>query len=82
MRYAKYLGSERYSVNITFFVLDFIYSLFFFFLKNLKTSKIITFRRMNLPSFSGKEGETPILLDPVDRAITCLWIDLWSADRK
>lgn len=31
MRYAKYLGSERSSVNITFFVLDFIYSLFFFF---------------------------------------------------
>jgi hypothetical protein len=36
---------------------------------NLKiVLKIITFRRMNLPSYSGKK-ETPTQLDPVDRDI-------------
>jgi hypothetical protein len=44
-------------------------SVFLRSLKILKPYKITTFRRMNLPSSSGKRGETPILLDPVDRSV-------------
>jgi hypothetical protein len=38
--------------------------------EDFKGLKITTFRRMDLPSSSGKKkGQTPTLLDPVDRAI-------------
>jgi hypothetical protein len=53
--------------NTTFFVFDFINS--FLSLKNL-TTKITAFRRIDLPSSSGKKGETPVLLDSVDRGIS------------
>jgi hypothetical protein len=43
----------------TFFVLVFIRRLFFFYIKNLKTLKVTTFRRMDLPSSSSKKGEKP-----------------------
>jgi hypothetical protein len=49
-------------------------------LKNLKTLKITTFRRMDVHSSSGGGGETPILLYPVDRAD--LWIGKPSCRRE
>jgi hypothetical protein len=61
----------------TFFLLGLIHRLFFLglypssafkkSLKKLKTLKITSFQRMDLPLSSGKRGgETPNLLDPVD----------------
>jgi hypothetical protein len=42
----------------------------------------ITFRRMDLPSSSGKKGETPVLLDPVDRAIPDLSRSIYRIQQK
>jgi hypothetical protein len=61
----------------TLFVMEFIHRLLFKSLKNLETLKIITFRRMDLHSSSGKKGQTPIVLDPVDRAIPDLWTSVY-----